>query len=220
MVKAVIFDLDGLLVDSEPVWFEARKSFMQKYGLEWTNEDHRKQMGVSTEFWANYTYEKINGRLSHQDIINQILNRMISFYKIGKVKILPGAREALEYSSEKYKTGLASGSPLKLINAALDGAGWNSYFSEIVSSDEVKKGKPAPDTYLEVIKRIKNSAKEIVVVEDSAGGILSGLSSGAKVIAVPNVKLMPSKDILDKADMCLNSLHELPMAIEKLNQNN
>jgi len=218
MIKAVIFDLDGLLVDSEPVWFEARKDFMNKFNLDWTDKDHRKQMGVSTEFWANYTYEKIEGRLSHEKIIDEILGRMVSYYEGGEVRILPGADEALKYCSKNYIVGLASGSPLKLINAALKGANWERFFSEIVSSDEVKKGKPNPDTYIEIFNRLNITPANTVVIEDSGSGIMAGVNSGAKVIAVPNPELMPSEDILSKADMRLGSLLELPKEIRNLNQ--
>jgi beta-phosphoglucomutase-like phosphatase (HAD superfamily) len=141
MIKAIIFDLDGLLVDSEPVWFEVRKSFMQKFGLEWTDEDHQKQMGVSKKAWADYTFNKIGGKLSLDKVIEEILKRMVYNYENGNVKILPGANESLEYCSINYITGLASGSPLVLIHAAIKAAGWSQYFSKVVSSDEVNNGK-------------------------------------------------------------------------------
>jgi beta-phosphoglucomutase-like phosphatase (HAD superfamily) len=152
MIKAVIFDLDGLLIDSEPIWFEVRKNFMQKFGLDWTNEDHRKQMGVSKQSWANYTYHKIGGKLSLENIIDDILGKMKSSYENGIFKILPGADTALKFCSENYITGLASGSPIVLINTAMKAAGWVQYFSKVVSSDEVDNGKPAPDTYLEIFR--------------------------------------------------------------------
>jgi beta-phosphoglucomutase-like phosphatase (HAD superfamily) len=113
-------------------------------------------------------------------------------------------------------TGLASGSPSTLINAAIKGAGWSQYFSKVVSSDEVNNGKPAPDTYLEIFKRLNVLPEETVVVEDSGGGIMAGVNSGAKVIAVPNPELLPSEDIMSKADMRLESLLDLPMALNKL----
>jgi len=215
LIEAVIFDLDGLLVDSEPVWFKARKDFMNKFGLEWTKEDHKIQMGVSTEFWANYTFEKIDSRATHETIVEGILGRMISFYEEGEVETLPGADEALSYCSDNFIVGLASGSPLRLINAAIKGKGWEKYFKEIVSSDEVEKGKPAPDTFLEIYKRLDIMPDKTVVIEDSGGGILSGFNSGAKVIAVPNAEMMPSDDILAKASVHLKSLKDVPEAIVK-----
>lgn len=214
MINAVIYDLDGLLVDSEPVWFRARKDFMSKYGLEWTNEDHKIQMGVSTEFWANYTYEKIGGKCPHDEIIDQILGRMVSYYESGDVVTRPGADEALKYCSDNYIVGLASGSPIRLIEAALKGKGWQHYFRQVVSSDEVPNGKPAPDTYLEIFDRLQIVAEETIVIEDSGGGIMAGYSAGAKVIAIPDPELMPSDDILSKATVQLKSLNEVRSFIE------
>jgi beta-phosphoglucomutase-like phosphatase (HAD superfamily) len=216
LIEAVIFDLDGLLVDSEPVWFKARKDFMNKFGLEWTVEDHKIQMGVSTEFWANYTYEKIGGRVSHNIIIDEILGRMISYYEDGEVETLPGASEALSYCADNFIVGLASGSPLRLIDAAIKGKGWEHYFREVVSSDEVEKGKPAPDTYLEIFRRLNISPQKTVVIEDSGGGIMAGFNSGARVIAVPNIEMMPSDDIMAKTSVNLESLHGVAQAIKEL----
>ncbi|MFC2084265.1 HAD family hydrolase [Bacteroidota bacterium] len=216
MVKAVVFDLDGLLVDSEPVWFKARKSFMQRFGLTWIDEDHKKQMGVSTNSWANYTYEMINGKLSHQEIIDGILNIMTSYYENGQMQILPGAEEALEYCSNNFIVGLASGSPMRLINAALNGNKWAKYFVEVVSSDEVEHGKPAPDVYMEIFERLSVLPEECVVIEDSGGGIKAGSSAGAKVIAIPNKEMLPDQEILSYADIILDSLYQIPEAIDKI----
>jgi HAD superfamily hydrolase (TIGR01509 family) len=173
-------------------------------------------MGVSKKAWADYTFNIFGGKLSLDKVIEEILKRMVYNYENGNVKILPGANEALEYCSNNYITGLASGSPLVLINAAIKAADWSQYFSKVVSSDEVNNGKPAPDTYLEIFKRLNLFPDETVIVEDSGGGIIAGIDSGAKVIAVPNPELMPSEDILSNAHMCLESLHEIPKAMEEL----
>jgi HAD superfamily hydrolase (TIGR01509 family) len=218
LINAVIFDLDGLLVDTEPVWFRARKDFMNKFGQDWTDEDHKIQMGVSTEFWADYTYKKIDGKMSREKIVDEILGRMVTFYESGDVKVMPGAEDALKYCSENYITGLASGSPLRLIDAALEGRNWRKYFRRVVSSDEVENGKPAPDTYLEIFNRLNITPEETVVIEDSGGGIMAGYSSGAKVIAVPNKDMMPSAGILSKAAVRLDSLTGIASALEKLNK--
>src|SRR5574341_2531208 len=173
MINAVIFDLDGLLVDSEPMWFRARSEIFQRFGLVWTEADRKQQMGVSTAMWADYLAQKLQDRMSRQEVIDESLSKMASYYQAGEVRIMPGAREALEFCAGKYKLGLASGSPKLLINAALSGANWRHFFSEMVSSDEVNHGKPAPDVYLEVMRRMGVAAAETVVVEDSGGGIRS-----------------------------------------------
>lgn len=216
MITTVIFDLDGLLVDSEPMWFRARREIFQRFGLAWTAADQKKQMGVSTAMWADYIAQKLQGKLSREEIVNESLGKMASYYQAGAVRIMPGAREALQYCAGKYKLGLASGSPKLLIDAALSGANWRHFFLEIVSSDEVNHGKPAPDVYWEVMKRMGVAAAEAVVVEDSGGGILAGKAAGAKVVAVPNPEMMPAPEALRQADAVIDSLFSLGRVIEEL----
>jgi HAD superfamily hydrolase (TIGR01509 family) len=216
MIRAVVFDLDGLLVDSEPMWFRARREIFQRFGLVWTEIDQKKQMGVSTATWADYIAQKLQGKLSREEIVRESLSKMASYYQVGEVRLMPGAREALEYCAGKFKLGLASGSPKLLIDAALRGADWQHYFSETLSSDEVKHGKPAPDVYWEVMKRMGVAPAEAVVVEDSGGGILAGKAAGAKVIAVPNPEMMPGPEALRQADAVIDSLLSLSRAVEEL----
>lgn len=216
MIQAVVFDLDGLLVDSEPMWFRARREIFQRFGLVWTEEDQTKQMGVSTAMWADYLAQKLQGKLSREEIVNESLRKMASYYQTGEVRIMPGAHEALAYSANLYKLGLASGSPKLLINAALSGANWRHFFSEVISSDEVNHGKPAPDVYLAAMKKMGIAAAETAVVEDSGGGILAGKAAGAKVIAVPNPAMMPAPEALRQAEVVIDSLVAFRRAVEAL----
>jgi HAD superfamily hydrolase (TIGR01509 family) len=216
MIHAVVFDLDGLLVDSEPMWFRARCEIFQRFGLAWTEADQKKQMGVSTAMWADDIAQRLQGRMSREEIVTESLSKMASYYQAGEVRIMPGARGALEHCAGKYKLGLASGSPKLLIDAALSGANWRHFFPEIVSSDEVNHGKPAPDVYWEVMKRMGVAAAEAVVVEDSGGGILAGKAAGAKVVAVPNPEMMPAPEALRQADAVIDSLFSFGRVIEEL----
>ena len=216
MVTAVVFDLDGLLVDSEPAWFRARREIFQRFGLMWTEEDQAKLMGVSTAMWADDIAQKLGGKLSREDVVNESLNRMVAYYQAGEVPIRPGAQDALEHCADNYMIGLASGSPKLLINAALSGAHWRHFFAEEVSSDEVNRGKPAPDVYVEAMKRMGVAAAETVVVEDSGAGILAGKAAGARVIAVPDSQMMPAPDALRQADAVIDSLFSIGRVIEEL----
>ncbi|HLA69560.1 MAG TPA: HAD family phosphatase [Bacteroidota bacterium] len=215
-VKAVIFDLDGLLVDSEPVWFKVRTGMFRRFGLVWTDDDQKALMGRNTRSWIDYVEVKLDGKLSREEIVRETLEGMVRGYRTHEVRIMPGAQDALDYSSERYAIGLASGSPLILIEAALKSNDWTDRFAEVLSSDDVPHGKPAPDVYLEVMKRLGVSPAESVVVEDSGSGILAGKAAGASVVAVPNVNLMPPKDILNAADIVIGSLAALPAAMENL----
>lgn len=216
MIQAVIFDMDGLLVDSEPVWFESRRELCSRFGKNWTDADQERLMGVRTSVWVDYVTGKLDGAMRSEEVLNQTIEIMAEAYKGGNVPILPGACEALEHCARRYRIGLASGSPKLLIDAALKGADWFQFFEEIVSSDECAHGKPEPDVYLEVIARMGLQAETTAVVEDSIAGVLAGVAAKAKVVAVPR-GFTPSDDAaLTQADVCLSSLHELPKALEQL----
>ncbi len=218
MIRAVVFDLDGLLVDSEPVWFRVRTEMFGRFGLTWTDDDQKALMGRSTQAWIDYVFEKLGGRLSHISVKNETLASMVEEYRAGRVSLTPGAEEALSFCAAHFVTGLASGSPRLLIHAALDANRWHKKFREVLSSDEVLSGKPAPDAYLEVLKRLGVPPSDAVVVEDSGSGILAGKASGTRVVAVPNPALMPSADALRSADIVLDSLHALPSYLTTVSQ--
>lgn len=207
-------------MDSEPVWFNVRTEMFGRFGLGWTDEDQKALMGRNTQSWIEYVEQKLGGRLSRKEIVSETLEGMVRSYRAHKVRVMPGAEAALEFCSNKYKLGLASGSPRVLIDAALTSNGWEKRFAYILSSDEVPNGKPAPDVYLEVIKKLGVLPGESVVVEDSGSGILAGKAAGASVVAVPNELLMPPDHILKAADVVIGSLDALGTELEKLSSTN
>jgi beta-phosphoglucomutase-like phosphatase (HAD superfamily) len=139
---------------------------------------------------------------------------MERFYAGGDIVVLPGADEALEVCSARYRVGLASGSPQRLIDAALHSAGWCESFEELISGDELEHGKPEPDIYLEIMRRMGVEPATTAVVEDSGAGIRAGKAAGTRVIAVPNEASMPEPGVLALADVCIDSLYYLPAALE------
>ena len=213
MIQAVIFDMDGLLVDSEPAWYRARVDLLERHGKAWTETDQLAMAGVHTDIWVKALEDKLEGRLSGEQVLGEIVGRMAGYYEGREVPILPGADEALAACAARYRVGLASGSPMRLIEACLEGAGWGGFFDALISSDELEHGKPAPDVYLEMMRRMGLDPKVTAVVEDSGAGITSGKAAGARVVAVPNVNTHPGPDVLALADTRIASLHELAEAL-------
>jgi HAD superfamily hydrolase (TIGR01509 family) len=216
MIKAVIFDMDGLLVDTELLWFRARVELFQSHGLEWTEADQIKCMGVSTSFWAELMADRLDGRLTLEEIVADIVERMTAYYRAGEVALMPGAQHALTYCRAHYPLGLASGSHKQLVWAAVEGMVWAPFFTEILSTDDCAAGKPAPDVYLEVIRRLGVRPDETAVLEDATSGILAGHAAGARVIAVPSRHLPPPEEVLAKADVIIETLESIETALNQL----
>lgn len=217
MIKAVIFDMDGLLINSEPVWFRAKKELMAEINFEWTWEDQEQSMGVSTQTWVNYLYEKANKKLSKDEILNGVIERMKHYYSIGEIDLMPGANEALQFAKKYFKVGLASGSYKDLLYRAVNVNKWENIFEEILSSDDLKSGKPNPEIYLKVINKLSVAPSETVVLEDSRDGIIAGVAAGAKVIAVPGKEVPVPKETLNSAAAVIETLLDFPTTIKNLN---
>jgi HAD superfamily hydrolase (TIGR01509 family) len=210
MIQAVIFDMDGLLVDSEPVWDTARKWMAERAGKPWSRLDHDAVMGVSTEEWADYMIERLELTMSREDVIDAIVGHMAEMYQRG-VPYFPGAVELVDQAAASYRTGLASGSHPALIDIVTADAPMAGKFEIIVPADEVGAGKPAPDVYLEAARRLGVQPPDCVCLEDSGNGILSGVAAGMKVIAVPDPRFPPAPEKLERADLVVGSLAEVTL---------
>jgi len=209
-IAAVLFDLDGLLVDSEPAWYRARCDLAKAHGALWTEADQRAQAGVHTDVWVANVGACIGGVLSPEEVQEEIVSRMEAYYRAREVRVLPGADACLARCAERFPTALVSGSPHRLIDAAIEGAGWAGHFDLRLSSDDVARGKPAPDVYEEAMRRLGVPADGTVVLEDSGAGIRAGLAAGTRVIAVPNPLTHPGEATLALATQVLSSLDGVP----------
>jgi HAD superfamily hydrolase (TIGR01509 family) len=208
VIDGVIFDLDGLLLDSEQVWDAAREELATERGGRWHPQAQRDMMGMSSPEWSRYMHDVIGLPEPPDEINAEVVRRLENRYR-EDLPVIPGAREAVERLAERWPLALASSSNRELIDLALELMGLTHQFKATVSSEEVARGKPAPDVYLEAARRLEIAATSAVAIEDSHNGIRAAKAAGMRVIAIPNSHFPPDKDALAQADVVLGSLAEL-----------
>jgi HAD superfamily hydrolase (TIGR01509 family) len=214
VIEAVIFDLDGLLLDSEQVWDEAREQLAHERGGRWHPQAQQDMMGMSSPEWSRYMHDRIGLAEPPEQISAEVVRRLEARYR-ERLPLVPGAVEAVERLAARWPLGLASSSNRELIDLALEVSGLARFFRATVSSEEVARGKPAPDVYLEAARRLGVAAKRCAAIEDSHNGIRSAKAAGMRVIAIPNPHFPPGPEALTEPDVVLKSLEELmPEAVE------
>jgi HAD superfamily hydrolase (TIGR01509 family) len=214
VIEAVVFDLDGLLIETEEIWDEVREALARERGGRWSDSAQRDMMGMSSMEWSRYMHETVGLAEAPEEINQLVVARMAERYRSG-LPLLPGAVEAVERIAARWPLGVASSSNRGLIDLVLELSGLASEFRATVSSEEVARGKPAPDVYLEAARRVGVEPATAAAVEDSESGIRSASAAGMWVVAIPNRSFRPSEDALGLADVVLDSLAELtPAAIE------
>ena len=208
MIEAVIFDLDGVILDSEELWDEVREALARERGGRWHERAQEDMMGMSSREWSVYMHEQIGLPEPPEEINREVVRRMLERYR-GELPLIPGAVETVERLAARWPLGLASSSNRELIDAALEASGLARHFRVTVSSEEVARGKPAPDVYLEAARRLEVAPEHCAAVEDSQNGIRSAKAAGMRVIAIPNRRFPPGEDALAEADVVLDSIAEL-----------
>ena len=207
---AVVFDLDGVIVDSETVWDDARRSLARSVGARWTEQATTDMMGMSSVEWSRFMHDRLGVALDPDEISSRVAQRVIDRYAAGDVPLLPGALETVRRIARDLPVGLASSSNRSVIDVFLDATAMRDSFAVIVSSEEVARGKPAPDVYVEALRRLKVEPRRSVAVEDSTHGIRSAYAAGMTVVIVPNRHFPPAADALTLGTHVLASVAELP----------
>jgi HAD superfamily hydrolase (TIGR01509 family) len=214
VIEAVVFDLDGVIVDSEQVWDAAREALARERGGRWHEKAQQDMMGMSSVEWSRYMHDVIGLKDPPEEISAEVVRRLEATYR-EELPLIDGAPEAVARLAERWPLAVASSSNRPIIDLVLELGDFGRFFRATVSSEEVARGKPSPDVYLEAARRLGSDPKKTAAIEDSRNGILSAKAAGMRVIAIPNRRFPPGEEALAEADVVLGSISELaPTAVE------
>lgn len=211
-IEAVLFDLDGVLVDTEPWWHEVRVAWAAARGRPWREEDSRLCMGRNSREWSEIMRERLGAAETPFAIEQAIVAALVARYASEPVPLVADAPAAAARIGARVPVAIASSAHPAVIRAAIGAAGLAPVFSTIVSSDDVPRGKPAPDVYLEAARRLGIAPARCLVIEDSRNGVLAGRAAGMRVVLVPNANVGPGPGVAEIADAVLERLADLPVA--------
>jgi HAD superfamily hydrolase (TIGR01509 family) len=211
-IDAVVFDLDGVIVDSEHVWDEVREELARERGGRWHERAQVDMMGMSAPEWSRYMHDVIGLAEPPAEINDEVVRRMLERYRTG-LPLVDGAVDAVRRLGSTFRLALASSSNRPVIDAVLETAALTASFAVTVSSEEVARGKPAPDVFLEAARRLGVPPDRCAVVEDSGNGIRAGHAAGMRVVAIPNRRYPPPAEALALADVTLESIRGLVPAV-------
>jgi HAD superfamily hydrolase (TIGR01509 family) len=207
-IEAVVFDLDGVIVDSEHVWDAAREALARERGGRWHEGAQQDMMGMSSVEWSRYMHDVIGLKDPPEEISAEVARRLEATYR-EELPLIDGATEAVARLAERWPLAVASSSNRPIIDLVLELSGLDRFFRATVSSEEVSRGKPAPDVYLEAARRLGADPERSAAVEDSSSGILSARAAGMRVVAIPNMRFPPGEEALSAADVVIPSIGEL-----------
>ena len=212
MIEAIVFDLDGVLIQSEEVWDSVRERYVRGRGGRYDEQVQRAMMGMSAPEWSAFLHDEAGVRDEPAVINRDVVAGMLEAYR-HELPLLPGAVEAVRRVAATFPLALASSSNREVFEAVLELAGLADCFRATVSSEEVERGKPAPDVYLEAARRLDVAPEWCTAVEDSHAGIRSAKTAGMHVVAIPNASYPPDEEALALADAVVGSLDELTVAV-------
>jgi HAD superfamily hydrolase (TIGR01509 family) len=216
VIEAVVLDLDGVLIDSEPVWEEVRREVVEEQGGRWTPDAQRRVMGMNTDEWAAYLSHDLGVRLPPHKVADVVIGGVAARYE-QRLPLMKGAVEAVQRMGNRWPLGLASSSPRLLIDLVLDRSRLRRLFAVSLSTDEVHRGKPAPDVYFEVTRQLDKDRRRCAAVEDSSNGLRSAAQAGLLVVAVPHPRYPPDPEAIAEAKAVLADLSALtPELVEGL----
>lgn len=204
-----------MLIDSETVWAEVREAITRESGGRWHDRAQHEMMGMSSPEWSRYMRDELGVPMEPDEISRTVVKRLEERYRSG-VPLMPHALDTVRTLADRWPLGLASSSNRPLIDLVLDHTGLAPCFRVTVSSEEVGRGKPAPDVYLEAARRLEIDPKGCAAVEDATNGIRSASAAGMRVVVVVHPDFPPARDALQLAGVVLDSLGDLPAELQRL----
>lgn len=215
-IAAVVFDLDGVLIDSESIWDRVRRDYVASAGGTWRDDSQRVMMGMSTQEWSRYVSRDLGVRRPPDEVASAVIAGVAAVYG-DRPPLLPGAVRAVRSLAPVYPLGLASSSARELIGVVMRAAGLSDAFSAVVSTEELARGKPAPDVYLEATRQLGVDPRRCAAVEDSSNGLRAAAAAAMRVVAIPNRHYPPDQDALALAGVTLPDIGSLtPEVIARL----
>jgi HAD superfamily hydrolase (TIGR01509 family) len=208
MIEAVAFDLDGTLIESETVWEAARREVTESAEGRWRDDAQPSMMGLSTPEWIAYMQEELGVALEADEIRKQVLERIKASYH-ERLPLIDGADEAVRRLAVRWPLAVASSSPRELIELVLELAWLEECFEVVISSEEVRRGKPAPDVYLRACELLGSRPSHTAAIEDSGAGVRSAVAAGMPVVLIPGTEFPPDPAVLEEADLVLDSIKQL-----------
>jgi HAD superfamily hydrolase (TIGR01509 family) len=207
-VRAVIFDMDGVLINSEPIWDEVRRALAGRHDRPWPDDATTAMQGMSTQEWSGYLVDVVGVPGTPAELAEDVIDDIAQRYAT-ELPLIAGAVEAVARIAAQFRLGLASSSPRRLIDIVLDASGMAQFFEVSVSTEEVAAGKPSPAVYLEVADRLGVEPSEAAAVEDSSNGLRSAHAAGLAVVALPHEAFPPAADALRLARATVDSPADL-----------
>ncbi|MDA8315546.1 MAG: HAD family phosphatase [Actinomycetota bacterium] len=216
MLGAVVFDLDGVILDSEQLWDAARRSVVAEHGGAWRDDATSAMQGMSSPEWSRYMHDQLAVRLPDEEIVRFVVADLLARYE-RELPLLPGAVEAVRRVASRWPLALATSSNRVVIDRVLELSDLVGTFGVTVSSEEVARGKPFPDVYLAAARMLGTAPQECAAIEDSTNGIRAAVAARMHVAVVPNPHFPPPDGVLKSADLVLASLDELTVeALERI----